>query len=79
MFEPRRVVDEMQYVIDKFGAKEIYFEDIQTFRKKAIKSMVLHKVIDPVLAWRFLKRNYLPIKNHGIGSALEPIKALIDL
>ncbi len=27
MFDPKRVVDEMEYVINKFGAKEVYFDD----------------------------------------------------
>ncbi len=54
-------------------------EYVQSFRKKAIKSMVLHKVIDPVWFCRFLKRNYLLYINYGIKSVLEPIKALMNL
>ena len=62
-----------------FDTEDLTAEEIQAFRKKAIKSMILHKVIDPIWLGRFLKRNYLLFKNHGVRSVLEPIKALLDL
>lgn len=61
-----------------FNTDELTAEEIEAFRKKAIKSMILHKVIDPIWFGRFLKRNYLLSKNYGMRSVLEPIKALLD-
>lgn len=62
-----------------FNTDSLTAKEIETFRKKAIKSMVLHKVIDPIWFWRFLKRNYLLLKNYGMGGVLEPFKALMKL
>ena len=62
-----------------FNTDELTSEEIEKFRRKAIKSMVLHKAIDPVWQWRFMKRNYLLYKNYGLNAVLSPLKALADL
>ncbi len=62
-----------------FNTDELTSEEIEKFRRKAIKSMVFHKAIDPVWQWRFMKRNYLLYKNYGLNAVLSPFKALADL
>ncbi len=62
-----------------FDGEGLKADEIEAFRKKAIKSMVLHKVIDPVWLLRFMKRNFLLLKNYGWSTVLEPIRALIHL
>lgn len=62
-----------------FSTDELRSEDVEAFRKKAIKSMIIHKVIDPVWGLRFLKRNYLVFKNRGLRPVLAPLKALLSL
>lgn len=62
-----------------FSTDTLSAEDIEAFRKKAIKSMVLHKIIDPAWVWNFLKRNYFLLKNYGLKSVLAPVRALFSL
>jgi len=62
-----------------FNTDTLTAREIEVFRKKAIKSIVLHKIIDPIWVWRYLKRSYLLYKNWGLEVVLEPIKALINL
>ncbi len=54
-------------------------EDIEAFRKKAIKSMVLHKVINPYWVRNFIKRSFIVSRNYGLKTALEPVMSLIKL
>jgi radical SAM superfamily enzyme YgiQ (UPF0313 family) len=53
--------------------------DIERFRKKAILSMILHKVFDPIWLGRFVKRNRALWGHRGPGSVLAPFKALLEL
>ncbi|MDD5747829.1 MAG: radical SAM protein [Actinomycetota bacterium] len=62
-----------------FGTDGLTGAEIEEFRRRAIRSMILHKVIDPAWIVRFAKRNYLLCTNYGIKSVLEPIRALIGL
>jgi len=62
-----------------FDTTGLTAKEIELFRKKAIKSMVIHKIIDPIWLGRFLKRNYRLFKNYGIQAVWEPIKALKNI
>lgn len=62
-----------------FNTKYLSSQDIESFRKKAIRSMVLHKIFDPVWFGRFLKRNLIILRNYGFKTMLEPIKAFMNL
>ncbi|MCP3955326.1 MAG: radical SAM protein [Desulfobacterales bacterium] len=53
--------------------------DIEAFRKKAIMSMILHKVADPVWLVRFIRRNLSLFGRRGPGPVLAPFKALLQL
>ncbi len=53
--------------------------DIEAFRKKAILSMILHKVVDPVWLVRFMRRNLAMFGRRGPGPVLAPFKALLQL
>lgn len=62
-----------------FTTDKLNPNQIEQFRKKAIRSMVFHKIIDPIWVARFLKREFLVARNYGMKAAFEPIKALINL
>lgn len=62
-----------------FNTENLTAKEIEVFRKRAIRSMILHKVINPIWIWRFLKRNILLIQNYSWSSVIAPIKALINL
>lgn len=62
-----------------FETPTLSSSEVEAFRKKAIRSIVLHKILDPVWLNNFLKRNYLLLKNHGVKTVLEPIFALFGL
>ena len=62
-----------------FNTDSLTAEEIESFRRKAIKSIIWHKAIDPIWFWRFLKRNYQIYNNYGFYPILEPVKALFSL
>jgi anaerobic magnesium-protoporphyrin IX monomethyl ester cyclase len=62
-----------------FDTEELSAREVESFRKKTIRSIVLHKIIDPGWIGRFLKRNFLLMKYYGIKTVLEPVKALVNL
>lgn len=51
-------------------------EQIEKFRKKAIRSMILNKMIDPIWVTQYFKRNILLVKNYGFQVISAPFKAL---
>jgi len=51
-------------------------EEIERFRKKAIKSMILHKVTDPVWLYRFIERSFVLMRNQGLRTTLAPFKSI---
>lgn len=59
-----------------FNTDLLTSKEIEDFRKKAIRSMILHKIVDPVWVYRYLQRNVLLIKSQGLGSVISPFKAL---
>jgi len=59
-----------------FNTTNLTAEEIEGFRKKAIKSMIFHKIIDPIWIVRYIKRNFILLKNQGWKTVLAPIKAL---
>lgn len=59
-----------------FNTDLLSSKDIENYRKKAIRSMVLHKMVDPVWLYRYLERNVLLIRNQGLEPVLSPFKAL---
>ncbi len=68
MFAPERVVDEMEDVIEKYGAKEIYFDDDTfTANKKHVLSIC-----------REIKKRGLDINWSCMGDAMITDKEMID-
>lgn len=59
-----------------FNTRYLTAQEIEDFRKKAIKSMILHKVVDLVWIMRYLERNYILMRNRGVGTVLAPLKAI---
>lgn len=51
-------------------------KQIEDFRRKAIRSMVMHKIIDPGWLRRYIARNIIVLKNQGIQPVLAPVKAM---
>ncbi len=62
-----------------FSTNKLSAEKVERFRKKAIRSMIFHKVMD--LGWwrNYLKRNIILWQEHGLKAVLEPYKALLRL
>lgn len=59
-----------------FDTEYLSSSEIEMFRKKAIRSMILHKLIDPWWIIRNMKRNFILLKNYGLRTVLVPFKAL---
>jgi radical SAM superfamily enzyme YgiQ (UPF0313 family) len=59
-----------------FSNDSLSAEQIEAFRKKAIVSMILHKMIDPIWVIRQIKWNWLLLLNYGPGRILGTIKAV---
>ena len=59
-----------------FNTSNLTCEQIENFRKKAIKSMILHKIIDPVWVAGYIERNVIVLRNRGMVSVLAPFKAV---
>lgn len=53
--------------------------EVEKFRKKAIRSIVIKKAQDPIWWLRYLRRNYILYKNYGLSKVLEPISAFFRL
>ncbi len=62
-----------------FHTDQLKPEDIELFRKKAIRSMILHKLLDPVWFRNFLRRNITLLRNYGWKTVLEPVMAIFKL
>ena len=62
-----------------FDTPDLSASQIQDFRKIAIRSMVIHKVLDPIWLWRFMRRNMILMRSRGISSVLEPIRSFFGL
>lgn len=58
-----------------FDTSYLKGEEIEKFRKKAIISMILHKIVDPLWLGRYLSRSIIVARNQGLDAVLEPIKA----
>lgn len=58
-----------------FNTTAITCEQIEKFRKKAIRSMILHKVIDPVWMARYIERSFIIMRNQGFKPVLAPLRA----
>jgi radical SAM superfamily enzyme YgiQ (UPF0313 family) len=52
---------------------------VTAFRKRAIFSMVLHKLADPGWWKNFIRRNRILYTEYGVDRVLAPLKALLDL
>lgn len=59
-----------------FDTPYLTAEEIENFRKKAIRSMILHKLIDPIWLMRYIERNILLLRHQGIKPIMAPIKAV---
>lgn len=59
-----------------FSSDKLTAAQIENFRKKAIHSMVWHKIIDPIWLMRYLERAVILAKNQGWAAVLAPIKAM---
>lgn len=59
-----------------FNTSNLTCEQIENFRKKAIKLMILHKIIDPVWVARYIERNVIVLRNRGMVSVLAPLRAV---
>ena len=68
-FEPKRIVDEMEYVINEFGAKEIYFDEDNFCVNKKHVTALCQEIID---------RN-LKIKWSCMGDAMSCDKEMIEI
>jgi len=62
-----------------FNTASLTAEEIETFRKKAIISMVAHKLIDPFWVYRYLQRNILLVRLRGLEATLAPVRAMWKL
>ncbi|MEO5357147.1 MAG: radical SAM protein [Nitrospirae bacterium YQR-1] len=54
-------------------------QQVVAFRKKAIKSMVLHKMADPIWWRNFIRRNAILYKEYGHEKVFSPIYTLFNL
>lgn len=59
-----------------FDTTYLTSEQIENFRKKAIRSMIAHKIIDPIWVKRYLGRTFIVLKNQGVKPVLAPLKAM---
>lgn len=59
-----------------FTTEHLTSDEIESFRKKAIRSMILHKLLDPFWVKRHIEWNFVLLKNHGIKRVISPLKAL---
>lgn len=62
-----------------FNTQKLTSQQIVDFRKKAIISMVLHKIIDPIWVMRYIKRNVLLIINRGMEPLLSTLRSLYSI
>lgn len=59
-----------------FATQSLTAQKIENFRKKAIRSMILHKITDPVWLVRYLERVLILVKNQGFKAVFSPLKAM---
>lgn len=62
-----------------FDSCSLAAEQVEEFRKKSIRSLVLHKVLDPGWWNNYLRRNVILYREFGFGRVVEPLKALLRL
>lgn len=61
-----------------FSTTHLTSGEIESFRKKAIKSMILHKIIDPVWVYRYVERSLVIMRNQGLKTSLIPLKSMYN-
>lgn len=62
-----------------FSTPELPGEEIAAFRRKFIRSLILHKIIDHGWWRNYLRRNIRLYREYGPGKVLEPLIALFRL
>ncbi len=62
-----------------FDTNHLTSAEVESFRKRAVRTMVFHRVLDPVWMVRFVRRNLILLRNYGFGRVFEPMKALLRL
>lgn len=62
-----------------FNTEALTAEEIEEFRKKTIRQLIIHKMLDPGWWRNYLKRTIILYKEYGFNRAVEPLKALLRL
>ena len=62
-----------------FDTDTLTADQVVAFRKKAIRSMILHKATDPAWWRNYLRRNRIIAREYGLGHIWAPIKAFMRL
>jgi len=62
-----------------FNTESLSAQEIENFRKKTIRQLILHKMMDPGWWKNYLRRSFILYKEYGFLRTVEPLKALLRL